>query len=272
VIEIAEGWLPRVASLRLDDPERLVTIDIGVLAKPAHGGRETRRIETEGGIFYLKRYLSVKAPGRFSLFVRRTASGPATREWHALLAFRRAGLPVPEPVLVFERVSHGRADGCLLTCEVPAKRKLEALLLAGVDEPRLLRWAERLGTMARRMHDAGLNHRDFYAGHILVGEGPPGEEPFYLIDLNRADVRASVPLRWRVKDLAALHFSIPERAVPASTRLRFLAAYAKGKSRSWLKSFARKILRKTTRIRRHVTKKVLRGDENVHLNRIGRDT
>jgi heptose I phosphotransferase len=46
-----------------------------------------------------------------------------------------------------------------------------------------------------------------------------------LIDLHRAQVRASTPRRWRDKDLAALYFSALDIGLTSRDLLRFLAAY-----------------------------------------------
>ena len=50
-----------------------------------------------------------------------------------------------------------------------------------------------------------------------------------LIDLHRAQVRSTVPRRWRAKDLAALAFSARATgAVDAADEYRFVACYARG--------------------------------------------
>ncbi|MEE4301019.1 MAG: lipopolysaccharide core heptose(I) kinase RfaP [Pseudomonadales bacterium] len=76
--------------------------------------------------------------------------------------------------------------------------------------------------LVRRMHDAGINHRDLYLVHFLLR----ANGTLCLVDLHRAQVRRRVPRRWRGKDLAALAFSA--RAAGGSglrEELRFLRAY-----------------------------------------------
>jgi len=84
----------------------------------------------------------------------------------------------------------------------------------------------RVADAARRMHQGGVNHRDFYLCHFLLHlDPPPTPEHFRLslIDLHRAQIRARTPRRWRDKDLAALYFSVLDIGLTKRDLLRFLA-------------------------------------------------
>ena len=84
----------------------------------------------------------------------------------------------------------------------------------------------RVAEMARRMHDGGVNHRDFYICHFLLHLPVDARAPrLSLIDLHRAQMREKTPRRWRDKDLAALYFSALEIGLTKRDRLRFLKAY-----------------------------------------------
>ncbi len=86
----------------------------------------------------------------------------------------------------------------------------------------------RVATMARRMHEGGVNHRDFYICHFLLHLDPvPTAEHFKLslIDLHRAQVRAKTPRRWRDKDLSSLYFSALGIGLTQRDFLRFLHLY-----------------------------------------------
>lgn len=86
----------------------------------------------------------------------------------------------------------------------------------------------RVATMARRMHEGGVNHRDFYLCHFLLHLDPaPTVAAFKLslIDLHRAQLRAKTPRRWRDKDLASLYFSALEIGLTQRDFLRFLRLY-----------------------------------------------
>ncbi|HUQ70642.1 MAG TPA: lipopolysaccharide kinase InaA family protein, partial [Planctomycetaceae bacterium] len=105
--------------------------------------------------------------------------------------------------------------------------------------------------IARRMHDAGLHHQDFYLGHLMRPDDDRGR--IHVIDLGRAQTHVRwTARRWIVKDLAQLNYSA--KTATATERLRFLRAYL-GRSLSDAdKSLVASILRKTERIARHSTK------------------
>ncbi len=90
---------------------------------------------------------------------------------------------------------------------------------------------QRIAGIARRMHSAGMNHRDFYLCHFLVRDrdwtrwnsGDPLE--LVLIDLHRVQIRRHVPTRWLVKDLGGLLFSAFDAGLTRRDLLRFIEAY-----------------------------------------------
>ncbi|MDR1936024.1 MAG: lipopolysaccharide core heptose(I) kinase RfaP [Candidatus Accumulibacter sp.] len=86
----------------------------------------------------------------------------------------------------------------------------------------------RVAGMARRMHQGGVNHRDFYLCHFLLHLDPapaPERLKLSLIDLHRAQLRPATPRRWRDKDLAALYFSALDVGLTRRDVFRFLKAY-----------------------------------------------
>ncbi|MGH8773286.1 MAG: lipopolysaccharide core heptose(I) kinase RfaP, partial [Burkholderiales bacterium] len=80
----------------------------------------------------------------------------------------------------------------------------------------------RVAEIARRLHENGVNHRDFYLCHFRLGAGR-----LYLIDLHRAQLRASTPRRWVLKDLAGLYFSSMDIGLSRRDLYRFMRAYRK---------------------------------------------
>jgi membrane-associated phospholipid phosphatase len=98
------------------------------------------------------------------------------------------------------------------------------------------------------MHGAGFTHRDLYLCHLFLR--PDGG--LTLIDLQRVTRGGPGHRRRAVKDLAALNYSAPSPAVTRADRMRFLLAYL-GRRRLGAAGgrLARRIVRKTERIRRH---------------------
>lgn len=90
---------------------------------------------------------------------------------------------------------------------------LEAAAAHWRRQPPTLAWRRRLlreaALFTRKLHAAGVNHRDYYLSHLYVRKGQDGTGAVELavIDLHRAGLRRRVPNRWLRRDLAALFFS-----------------------------------------------------------------
>ncbi len=89
----------------------------------------------------------------------------------------------------------------------------------------------RLADISRQLHTNGLNHRDYYICHFLMGK-PQGIESIdssnpqlYLIDLHRMQKRDNTPERWVVKDIAGLYFSSMDAGLTLNDYFRFLKRY-----------------------------------------------
>ncbi|UCD49418.1 MAG: hypothetical protein JSW27_18030 [Phycisphaerales bacterium] len=106
---------------------------------------------------------------------------------------------------------------------------------------------QQLATFVKRFHETGYCHRDLYFSHIFYST----TGSFCLIDL----ARAFKPLwrrRFKIKDLAQLHYSAPCDHFSRSDRLRFYRAYCGRKSLSPAdKSLLVAVLKKAARMARH---------------------
>jgi heptose I phosphotransferase len=91
---------------------------------------------------------------------------------------------------------------------------------------------ERLALISKTMHESGMNHRDYYLCHFLMAKDTTAtlsDKPLYLIDLHRAQLRAVVPKRWKVKDIGGLYYSALNIGLTGNDVLRFVKCYS-GKS------------------------------------------
>lgn len=150
----------------------------------------------------------------------------ALAEVRALQAMRRRGLAAPRPVAWGRRRGHSfvvmeALQGC---------RSLELVVADWRANPpsaphrRALLHA--LAAMVRRLHRAGIQHRDLYLCHFYLQlQSPPDAPHLHLIDLHRARMRPRLARRQLRKDLAALYYSALHLPLSRSDRLRFIRTY-----------------------------------------------
>ncbi len=92
---------------------------------------------------------------------------------------------------------------------------------------------EKLAEISKKMHENGMNHRDFYLVHFLLDKRfaqhntITKETTLHLIDLHRALIRQDkmVPERWLIKDLGSLYFSAMDVRLTRRDLLRFIKVY-----------------------------------------------
>jgi heptose I phosphotransferase len=226
--------------------------------------RQTLRYDSpSGGSFYVKRYQRPCPDGFFAGLFAQAFSSPAAREWHVLGRLQELGVPAPRPAACLEELQGGRVTrAAVITVGLDAGANLEQVL---VEQPmpaaRRHELARELARLLKTMHEGGVNHRDFYLVHILVGP----DDKLYVTDLNRADLRRRVPRRWRVKDVAALLHSAPPQ-VTATDKARFAKAYLGGRLRDH-RGFLKAVIRKAARMTAHTRRRVEQGRANYHLAR-----
>ena len=121
----------------------------------------------------------------------------------------------------------------------------------------LIRRAIReVAMLSRKLHTNGLNHRDFYLVHFMTTDQdwlawtPDQSMTMHLIDLHRMQIRRHTPLRWLIKDLSGLLFSVFDLDMSHHDYLRFLKVYW---GRDWKRRFRRTRLLRRVVIARAVT-------------------
>jgi heptose I phosphotransferase len=210
-------------------------------------GRKTLRFEQGGRSFFLKLHSGVGWAEIFkNLLQGRLPVVGAANEYHAVQALERVGV---DTLSVAAYTSTGRnpaaKQSLLVTDDLVGTVSLEDYCANWADtppEPRVrLRLILKLADSARRMHGAGINHRDFYICHFHLDESSLAEQPprCYLIDLHRAQIRGRTPRRWRIKDLAGLYFSAMDCGLQRRDLLRFMHHYSEGGLRRALGEDAR---------------------------------
>jgi heptose I phosphotransferase len=171
----------------------------------------------------------------------------ARTEWEAIERAEKLGIATLRVAGKGERGhSPAHVESFLITEALEGMIALEDLAsdwggLAGPRQKLLKRALLRnIATIARTLHNAGMNHRDFYLSHFLVKNRPwtdwqPGDPlELFLIDLHRMQTRPRLPARWRVKDLGGLLFSALDCGLTGRDLLRFVRVYAGSSARDSL--------------------------------------
>lgn len=147
-------------------------------------------------------------PGVFvKSYPRRRARprAPARRELANLERLAALGIPAVEP-LAAARLP-GRLE-LIATRELPGASLLGPRLVAAAP-PELGALLDALASLAGRLHDAGLWHRDLHTGNVLVAEAAGAAPDLALVDVQR--VRAlpfALPAALRARDLALLYYDL----------------------------------------------------------------
>lgn len=215
----------------------------------AREGRRTLRFRLGGREYFLKHHRGIgwKEIVKNLSQLKSPVLG-AAQEYVAIQRLHEAGLDTLTVAAFGERgLDPARRESFLITDSLTGTISLEDLLegLTGAQPTAPVRRAllRRVATIARRMHDAGVNHRDFYLCHFLMDEEAARagrtDAPLHLIDLHRSQARRRVPSRWRVKDLGGLYFSGARCGVTRSDLMRFITAYAGRPWREELRANAR---------------------------------
>lgn len=227
-------------------------------------------------VFYLKRH-ETESPDIGALArigIRRAGASSGMTEFENLCDFRQHGLATVTPVAAGERrVGMFKYRSFLVTESFEPYIALEQLMelhpnrLRGETGSHYKRkLIEAVAKTARRMHEAGANHRDFNATHVLVGpEAADGLPKIALFDLQRVDRRRWQRFRWMVKTLAELNYTLPETLFSKEDRLKLLMDY-KGVNRLslWSRFQLCWIIKKIERIRRHTLKNRIRREKAGH--------
>jgi len=200
-------------------------------------GRKTLRFEHAGKGYFLKIHSGV---GWWEI-MKNMLHGKAPvlsakDEYEAIQALEKLGL---ETLSIAGYGVRGGSPAALqsfiITEEIEDVVSLEELAMEWSRNPPApcvkRRLIEKVADIARTMHQHGVNHRDFYLCHFLlekawlVENDGDAEPPLHMIDLHRSQLRRTLPERWRLKDLAGLHFSSMDAGLTQRDRLRFLCRY-----------------------------------------------
>jgi tRNA A-37 threonylcarbamoyl transferase component Bud32 len=140
------------------------------------------------------------------------------REARVLCALHAAGVTCPEVIACGE---DRRAGAFLLVRELHGYLDLRTFLAEHQAHVRA-RFAQFLGAILARLHEAGFDQPDLYSKHVLVH---PETFRIAIVDWQRSRRRRRVSWRQRCRDLAALDATLGEEFATARERLLCLKTY-----------------------------------------------
>jgi 3-deoxy-D-manno-octulosonic acid kinase len=201
-------------------------------ARPAGPGRgASGRLVLDGGIPWV-----VKRMRRGGLTARLwrdrfPGSARLLRNLSVPVEAARRGVPTPVPAaMLLERGPCRLCRAWLAVEEIPGAEDL-LTRLSGPRPPGPAEIGEVL-RMVRRMHDAGVEHRDLNLGNLLLRLGPDGGPEAHVVDLDRARL-LDVPLgtRKRRSALRRMERSYVKRFGPGGP-------LPGPRTRSWIEAYA----------------------------------
>lgn len=196
--------------------------------------RRTLRFELAGRSYFLKWHhgTTVKEVAKNLISLRLPVLG-ADREWNAIHRLHEVGVDTMHGVAFGEKgINPITRTSFIITEDLTPTISLEDYCAQWRNNPPALSikrmLIKRVATMVRKMHQAGINHRDCYICHFLLHLPFDGDEQHLkisVIDLHRAQIRSYVPKRWRDKDLIGLFFSASNIGLTQRDIWRFLKIY-----------------------------------------------
>ncbi|MFM1955777.1 MAG: hypothetical protein RIR20_597 [Pseudomonadota bacterium] len=178
-------------------------------------GRKTLQIELSGNRYFIKQHFGVGwAEILKNLIVFRKPIIGAKTEKEAIEALDQIGIATT-PLVGFgeQGVNPANKQSFLITRDLGNIVSLEDFCRDWKEHPPNNKLRQQIviavATLAKKLHQAGLIHRDFYLCHLCLDGDllKKGEIKLYLIDLHRMLMNQSVGGKGTMKDIAALYFS-----------------------------------------------------------------
>jgi heptose I phosphotransferase len=190
--------------------------------------RQTLAFSNANSCYFIKRHRGVTWKEIFkNLLQLRLPVVSARNEFNAIRRLQELGIKVPSVAAYGRRgFLPASIESFLVTDDVGEHVSLEDHCRHWrhhkPDFRHKLQLLMEVASIARKMHGAGICHRDFYLCHfLLTGNG----SSLTVIDLHRALIKQSLAPRWIVKDIGGLYFSAMDCGLTKRDLLRFLRQY-----------------------------------------------
>jgi heptose I phosphotransferase len=233
VIKVPESWIERWQTQDLF--KQIFALEGEIYRNK--DGRKTLRFALDGKYYFAKLHKDVGWHTIIKYLLQlRLPVLSAENEWQAIQRLEKLGIHTMRLVAYGKKGRNpARLQSFVITEELAHTESLENFCRNWPTSPPSYRFKRTLikevARIARTLHDHGMNHRDFYICHFLLDISAgreyicPSHLNLYLIDLHRAQIRRRTPLRWRVKDIAALYFSSMDIGLTQRDLFRFIREY-----------------------------------------------
>ena len=196
-------------------------------------GRKTMQLNLRGKSYFIKQHFGVgwheiiKNLVSFKLPIL-----GAMTEVKAIEKLNEIDIPTTPLVAYGQRGNNpANIQSFVLTEDLGNIISLEDLCADWKNNPPAEKFKRRLiievANIARKLHENGINHRDFYLCHLCLDADllAKNEIKFYLIDLHRVLIHKTISTSDNMKDMAALYFSSMGIGLTMRDLLRFKMHY-----------------------------------------------
>lgn len=196
-------------------------------------GRLTLNFKLGGQSYFVKQHFGVGWREIFKNFLSlKLPIIGAKTEKLAIEKLYQIGIPTTPLVAFGEKgCNPATQQSFVITQDLGDITSLETLCADWKNKPPPSRLKRRLivavAKIAQKLHDGGMNHRDFYLCHFCLDNVAlkHDEIKLYLIDLHRVGIVERISVSARMKDMAGLYFSAMDIGLTKRDYLRFLSVY-----------------------------------------------
>jgi UDP-glucose:(heptosyl)LPS alpha-1,3-glucosyltransferase len=201
-------------------------------------GRRTQRVLLDQETYFIKQHFGVGWKEIFkNLLQFKLPILSAKNEWQAIERLQSLAILTPSiKAYGLRGYNPARLQSFLLMEDLKATISLETYCRSwkqkapAFNVKRAL--IQKVASVAKTLHENGINHRDFYICHFHLDPSSITEDKsqpalkLYLIDLHRAGLHKFLSRRWVIKDLAGLYFSSKDLGLTQRDFWRFVKSYS----------------------------------------------
>jgi hypothetical protein len=197
-------------------------------------------------------------------------------EFRSICDFRKLGISTALPIAAGERrVSPLRYESFLITESMAPFVSLESIIqyypeqfIGTEGNKRKIFILNTIADLMRKMHDAGFNHLDFNADHVMIGPDENGGNiRLALLDFQRIDRRQWMRHRWMIKTMAEIFYTLPEPIFSDKDKLFIFEQYNHRPCTGlWDRFVLNWIIKKAKRIGKHTEKIIIKKQQSIREN------